>query len=256
MSDATKRTVLTMEEAGYLSGEAVGIRDDIRRAYGHLLGQCAVASRTAMAILGKGVVGPPHVRAGLAAWVRSISACQAAVVLAERGMVAEACAILRTGYEHLFFAGALLRDPAVLDRMRDQDTKERQKTMRSALNDPDVDSVITPEQRAALHRALETPAGKLSISAFDAAKVAGLAGIFQTTYRQLSQVGTHANATSVGNTFGASLAEVQFLQSPLDLPQVLAHIAGCLQIGSGAFLAVQDAEKLSQNAPTPPEVRV
>ncbi|WP_432263028.1 DUF5677 domain-containing protein [Cupriavidus sp. TMH.W2] len=255
MSDAPHSTLSTMEQAGYLSGEAAVLGQHVRQQYGTLLRDCAMASRTAMAILCAGVSGPESMNAALAAWLRSISACQAGVLLAERGMVSEASAILRTGFEHLFYAMALLKDPTVLDRMRDQDLYERQHTVRRALADADVGTVISAEQREALQAVLQRPGGNLRISAFQAAEIAGLAAIFQTTYRQLSLVGTHANYTSVGVSFGASLGELQFVQPMDELPLVLGHIQGCLQLGSGAFLAVQTPNAPGSAAEAPPPAR-
>jgi hypothetical protein len=241
--------MLTMAEAGYLSGEAALICNSIRESHRAQLHRCAKASRTAMAILGKGVAPTGPLTAALAAWVRSISACQGAILLAERGMVTEACALLRTGYEHMFFAGALVNDPAVLDRMHDQDVFERQKTMRLALADADVGRAITAVQRADLEQALQQEGGDLRISAFDAAKIAGMASLFQTTYRQLSLIGTHANLTSVGACVGNTPTELRFVQAADDLPQLLDHIVGCLEMGSGIFLALQDDHRPTEDAP-------
>ncbi|MCY0852539.1 DUF5677 domain-containing protein [Cupriavidus sp. D39] len=229
----------TMAEAGYLSGTASVVRELIRQQFGALLGECAIASRTAMAVLGEGISGPPHQRVALAAWQRSICACQAAVLLAERGMVVEAASILRTGFEHLFYARALLVDPGVLERMRDQDTYERQHTVRQALADTDIGNAVSAEQRAALEAVLQQPVGNLRISAYGAAEKGGLAAVYQVAYRQLSLVGTHANYTSIGASFGDSADELQFEQRIDDLPVVLRLIRDCLKLGSEAFLTLQ-----------------
>lgn len=239
MSEAIKRPMLTVAEAGYLSGEATIIRDSIRRKHDAQLHRCGRASRTAMAIMAEGVPATGHMTAALATWVRSITACQGAILLAERGMVTEACALLRTGYEHLFFAGALVKNPAVLDRMHDQDIAERQKTMRLALENIDVQQAITVDQRAQLEQSLGQDTGRLRISAFQAAEIAGLAAIFQTTYRQLSLIGTHANLTSVGACVGDSPTDLRFVQDDEGLPQLLDHIVGCLEMGSGIFLPLR-----------------
>ena len=229
----------TLEEAGYLSGSAGVLRDHIRARHGALLRECSVASRTAMAVMGKGIAGPAHHRVALAAWLRSITACQAAVLLAERGLVIESVAILRTGFEQLFYAQALLKDPVVLERLRDQDDYERQTTARRALANADVDTVIGTSQRHALEGMLQGAAGNKRISVFEAAEIAGLAALYQTTYRQLSLVGAHATYTTIGKSFGESIFELQLIQDTEELPLVLGHIRDCLRLGSAAFLALQ-----------------
>ncbi len=196
-----------------------------------------------MAVMAKGVGGPVNHRVALAGWVRSVSACQAAILLAERGLVIESAAILRVGFEQLFYAQALLKDPRVLERLRDQDVRERQNAARLALEDTDVDAVIETSQRQALQHLIARKSGSKSINAFEAAKIAGLAGVYQTTYRQLSTVATHSTYTSIGASFGESIFDLRLEQDTEELPMVLGLIRDCLRLGSAAFIALDVSQE-------------
>lgn len=204
-----------------------------------------------MAVIARGVGGPVNHRVALAGWIRSVSACQAAILLAERGLVIESAAILRTGFEQLFYAQALLKDPRVLERLRDQDARERQNAARLDLEDADVNAIIGTSQRQALKDLIAQKSGSKSINVYEAAKIAGLAGVFQTTYRQLSSVATHSTYTSIGATFGESIFDLRLVQDTDDLPIVLGLVRDCLRLGSTAFIQLDvSQENASVGDPT------
>ncbi|WP_197347328.1 DUF5677 domain-containing protein, partial [Ralstonia pseudosolanacearum] len=132
------------------------------------------------------------------------------ILLAERGMGVEALALLRTAYENLFFCAALVKQPAVIVRLAGEDTGQRLKQAREMLKDKQIFAAITDADRALLEAFVrDTPAATKAISAYEAAEIAGMTGIYQGAWRTFSLIATHATLTGAGHAFGNDLYDLQ-----------------------------------------------
>lgn len=126
---------------------------------------------------------------------RTLEACQAAALLADKGMVSSACAVLRTGYECLFFACAVWKDPAVVSQIDAQNAYELHKQAGKIAPLFSQDQ-LDAEVWAALKELESKPEG-VGISVEQAAEKAGLKDIYDVVYRSLSKLGAHATGRSL-----------------------------------------------------------
>ena len=131
-------------------------------------------------------------------WSKCVRSCQAAFLLAERGMVSDAQSSLRGAIETLFHAVALIRKPELLDRMRENDDSEKKKQIERMLKHKDISEALTNEGKARLQPLLELP-GKSSFSVWDAAGAAEMSHLYETIYRTLSQIAAHSTLTSLNH---------------------------------------------------------
>ncbi|WP_425128562.1 DUF5677 domain-containing protein [Burkholderia latens] len=100
-----------IEQEGFLSPEIQSFRDRTRTRFADRVRECEEISRRATTQVFSQEIAistvPGVTAASLCA--RCLSGCQAAILLAERGMGVDALALLRTAYENLFFSVALLK---------------------------------------------------------------------------------------------------------------------------------------------------
>jgi hypothetical protein len=113
----------SIEVDGFLSPDIDGISTSIRSRFADIVSECEEVSRRTMQVFGQDI-GTPMLSVVTAAslWTRCIRSCQAAVLLAERGMGVDALAILQIAYENLFYCAALLKRPAVISRFSGENT--------------------------------------------------------------------------------------------------------------------------------------
>ncbi|WP_430231828.1 hypothetical protein [Paraburkholderia tropica] len=99
------------EKEGFLSATANEFRALTRERFPDLMRECeAVSSRATVQVFKEEIVFPTVPRVTAASlWSRCLSACQGAILSAERGMGVEALALLRTAYEHLAYFGEVER---------------------------------------------------------------------------------------------------------------------------------------------------
>ncbi|WP_157661043.1 DUF5677 domain-containing protein [Burkholderia ubonensis] len=106
----------SIEIDGFLSPKIQDFRAHLRSQFKELVSHCEDASRrVTMQVFGLNLTAPTVPRVTAASlWTRCLSSCQAAILLAERGMGLDALALLRTGYENLFYCAALIKRPTVI----------------------------------------------------------------------------------------------------------------------------------------------
>lgn len=133
----------------------------------------------------------------------------------------------------IFFSAARSsRVPDILPRIEGEDRKQRHKQIEAMLKSKQILQAMNPELKAQLEEYVrDTPKPTKEISAYEAADLAGMEGVYSGAYRTLSMVGSHASFTTAGHAFGASLAELQFGPSRDHLETVFGLARYCLTLG-------------------------
>jgi hypothetical protein len=174
--------------------------------------------------------------------MRCLSACQAAVLLIERGMPADAQTLVRSATEFLFFAVALLKDPTVADGLKGKDQADKIKQAREMLKDCVLGVDLNAQQVIDLQSIVAgAQPNLLSISAYDAAQIANLKPLYQTFYRGLSLSAAHGTITSAnhlfvdGQTGGVTM---EFGPASKDIRWSLSLVTKLLEIGLASFSGI------------------
>lgn len=134
----------------------------------------------------------------IAFWSKCVRACQAAFLLAERGMVADAQATLRGAVETLFHAIALVRKPEILARLREHDDAEKRKQVDQMLTHKGIRAALTDVDRERLEPLSSLPKGN-PFTVLDAASAAKMTHLYEMIYRTLSQTAAHSTLTSLNH---------------------------------------------------------
>lgn len=127
--------------------------------------------------------------------LKTIESCEATVILVDKGMPAAAWAPLRTAWECLFYAAALLRDPARISKFMSSHNKERL-TQVQALRRASP-SVLSQESKATLEELAQDTAPYEKWPCFNAATEAGLRSEYELYYRGGGMAGAHATERSL-----------------------------------------------------------
>jgi len=224
----------TIEHEGFLSPEIHNFRDRARTRFRDRVRECEEVSRRATTQVFSQKIPNPTLPGVTAAslWTRCLSGCQAAILLAERGMGVDALALLRTAYENLFFSAALLKKPSIISRLAGEDTNQRVRQVRAMLKDEQIRAALTDADRERLEAFLrDTPEAKKSISAFEAAEIAGMTGIYHGAWRTFSLVAAHSTLTAAGHAFGRDMLDLQFGPSFENVDAALGLACDCIRLG-------------------------
>lgn len=141
---------------------------------------------------------PPSERIAVVMWSKCVRACQAAFLLAERGMIPDAQGTLRGAVETLFHAIALVRKPEVLAKMFAHDDIEKGKQVRRMLAHTEISSVLSSDDRQRLESIVKEKKGS-AFSVYDAAMASELGHLYETIYRTLSQHAAHSTLSSLNH---------------------------------------------------------
>ncbi|MFM0411232.1 DUF5677 domain-containing protein [Paraburkholderia dipogonis] len=241
----------SIETDGFLSPKIQDFRAHLRTQFRDLVSECEDVSRRATTqLFGESVTAPtiPRVMAA-SLWARCLSNCQAAILLAERGMGLDALALLRTGYENLFYFVALIKRPTAIARLADEDTRQRIKQATEMLRDAQIVAALSVEDRERLEAFLrDTPAPTKSISAFEAAEIAEMTGVYQAAWRTFSLMAAHSTLTAAGFAFGKDLLDLQFGPSFEHVDAALGLARDCIRLGLDAVAPLFTAGNDEQRA--------
>lgn len=160
---------------------------------------------------------------------RTIRGCQGAIILCGSGLVQEAQVLVRTATETLFAASALVADDKVYDRMARASDHEDLQQARGMMKSPCSD--FTAEHMAALEEVVERAEGNAAkYPIYEAAKSAGLLPMYETFYRGLSALASHATFRSLDRSFTDDGENFTLIMGPTDkqLTFTLGAICTCL----------------------------
>ncbi|HEY0818879.1 MAG TPA: DUF5677 domain-containing protein [Rhizobacter sp.] len=226
---------------GFLSADLAEQQQRARAEFAHDFRHCEQASERAVALIaglrteGMGI-------AGLWAtgyWVKCVRACQAGIMLAERGMMADAQTQLRGAVESLFHAVALVNDPELWVRLVEHDAVERAKQVKGMLAIPTIMQHVSAEDRAQLEAMLAGHGEKpRPFSVYEAAQAARLLALYETMYRGLSRGAAHSTLSALEHELiyeADGSITPDFGPAYDQLPVTLAMIAECLSTGVQAL---------------------
>lgn len=134
---------------------------------------------------------------------RALQSYQGAILLAERGMIADARTLVRNCAETAFAIGGIIDSPTFIDKLTNDYHKHRQGVANALLNDPDVGPALASEDRRKLEEVIveikakygENGPGKLSWEAV-AVKVK-MKGLYDLIYRGFSGDAAHATVIAL-----------------------------------------------------------
>lgn len=133
----------------------------------------------------------------LGMWLKTIESCEATDVLGSRGMLGAAWANIRVGYECLFYMCAILKDSANAERLADHHFFQVAKLLKDQIRDKSSDGSLTFEQKSEIAHYDQFMKQHPNWSAADAAKDAGMFDQYSEFFRTISQLGAHANISSL-----------------------------------------------------------
>ncbi|MBN3729395.1 DUF5677 domain-containing protein [Burkholderia sp. Tr-20390] len=224
---------------GFLSSTLASQQARARERFKADFDACEAWSDRALASLNAMTAGfkHPSVLFAVACWMRCIRACQAGILLAERGMMPDALTQARSAVESLFYAVALVENPELLERFVEHDMFERIKQARGVLSVPSIMLHVTPEDRARIEaltlKAAEKPR---DWPAYEAARHANLLELYQTLFRGFSLGAAHCTLTALDHELNpSSLGDLDFGPSYMQLTETLDMLGVCLRTGVERF---------------------
>lgn len=220
------------DEKGFLSDYVYEHREAIREKYAGVFSDCERISNQAQTLLLETGVrdNDAPMLGSFLFFERTIRTCQAAVRLCEIGMVQEAQVLLRTAYETLFHASALIADPTIFKKLDSHNDKEDVKQARAMLADMPAE-LLTELNKKHLKEIIDTRAGQ-TFSVHCSAKAAGMLDLYSMIYRGLSSLAGHATFRSLDRSFIEETNGYSLYMGPTEnnLVFTLSLIAQCLNL--------------------------
>jgi hypothetical protein len=223
-------------ERGYLSPTIDDFRVTQKATYKEVFEEVEAASDIAQVTLMGACVdlNEPHMVAAIVFLQRTIRSCQAALILCERGLVVDAQTLLRSAVEAMFHGIALINDPSVFTRIaREGDIVEAKQA--DAMIKSLSENGLTEQNIVDLTEVVSRGAGKgAGFSTYDAARVAGLMPLYDTFYRGLSGIASHATFRSMDSSIFVGDESAALMAGPTDLHLefTLGLLKVCLEISN------------------------
>lgn len=170
-------------------------------------------------------------------FVRTHQSFQAALLLAERGLIGDARTVLRSGFEGAIAIQALVADPAFVQRLIEAHHLNQRKVARLLLANPDYLATYGPAEISAMQAvvanvdAMETaPNPKLRDINWADIALNHCPDLYQLLYRSFSSDGTHVTLTSLDRYVeaDANMQITAFKAAPDGEGVVEALSAACL----------------------------
>lgn len=224
----------SFEGLGFLSAESEEFRASVRSRFSAQFSEVEKASEIAIAELSAtSGLAPPSYIVGVLFWLRSIEACQGAVLLTERGLPSSPFSVLRTALECLFAACAVWRKPEVADKIQAWHHEERVKQAKQVLT-LGAEGRVTPEGLAALKAVASETVVASGWSHWEAAGAADLKYEYAMMYRGLGIGGAHASARSLDDFHAANpdgSFDLHFQPTADQVAWLLGLVTSCLKLG-------------------------
>ena len=237
---------------GFLSPEIESSRQQLRAALSPSIAEAeAVSDRVTARLFAADVSGcDAHEILALSLWLRALGACQGAFLLAERGMAAEALILLRSGFEFVFFGAAALADPSVFESLAGGHDFERLKQARGMIREGAKGRLLSEEQIALLREVeQEVVDAKAPLKAFRAAEIAGLGYHYESAYRGLSMMASHATMAGTDSALEEQpdgSAKAIFGPSERNVEFALGLARTCLELGEAHFAPLLDKNAIRE----------
>ena len=175
---------------------------------------------------------------------RALQSYQAAVVLAERGMTADARAVIRSACESVIIQMKVARDPAFVDTLVERHVFHRRALGNAWLSDPRSRDEMGPDEvtkvQAAIDELTSEHPGARDINLASVAQSIGIAVLYNAIYRPTSGDGAHATFDSltrhVLTDAEGEVSGLRFGPDDTDLPQTLFDALNVLFHGLGTAI--------------------
>ncbi|MCE6977282.1 hypothetical protein EI534_07685 [Pseudomonas frederiksbergensis] len=226
---------------GFLAPSMELVRNSLRVSYQKSFAEVESASDAAQfSMMTAGAdIKEPHMLAALVFLQRVVRSCQAAIILCERGLVVDAQTLTRAAAEALFHGVALINEPAVFARIaREGDIEEKKQA--AAMIKSLTGRGLTEQNVIDLTEVIRRGEGKApGFSTYDAARVADLMPLYDTLYRGLSGVASHATFRSMDSSFLITEEKSALITGPTDqhLEFTLNLLKSCLDLSNNALIS-------------------
>ncbi|MGH6812410.1 MAG: DUF5677 domain-containing protein [Methylocella sp.] len=193
---------MTIDEQGFLSPEIaawIGKHRAENRAWFSLAMDLNSVAQQELLLLEVPLKDNKAVVAALL-FVRGLSSFQAGILLAERGMTQDARTITRSCFESVFCYGALRKEPGFLEKFERHDMHSKKKLANALLARGLKFEAEVTEKLSQFRDYLERSGVKAEPPNVEqAAKVAGLGGVYDVYYRGLSNDAAHPSLTALNS---------------------------------------------------------
>jgi hypothetical protein len=182
---------------------------------------------------------------------RTLTSYCAAVLLARRGMIADARAIVRSCTESAIALGAMATVDDFFDQMAEAHDSHRRKIAQMFLETPPTQQELTDEQVSALKEmveGIETKYGRKpnSIVWASVAENAGMRDLYNLVYRDMSGDGAHATIESLNHHINADadsvIKSLSYMPRAEGVADILSAASRAVMLAAEAFAKVFEIE--------------
>jgi hypothetical protein len=187
---------------------------------------------------------------------RAVQSFQGAVLLAERGMIADARSLVRSCSETAIAIGCVASDEKFVDDLIEDHDKHRLTFANVHLNDPDSREASTPQEIEKLQnfvaevRARYVAPRPRSIKWDQAARKADMAALYDTTYRMTSGDAVHTTVYAIDRHVQpdehGKIGHLTFRPESRDLAETLSVAANAVLHSMEAITRVFPQEEFKQ----------
>ena len=224
---------------GFLSPAMGFVRETLIAAYKNSFAAAESASDDAQRSMMEAEVSQKeiHMLASLIFLQRTIRSSQAAIILCQQGLVVDAQTLTRAAAEALFHGVALINEPAVFAKIARKGDEEERKQANGMLQTLQNQG-LTEQNIKDLEEIASRGEGEgNTLSVFEAARIANLLPLYQTLYRGLSNVASHATLRSMDSSFAVSDDSWSLVTGPTEqhLELTLRLVRTCLDLSCKAL---------------------
>lgn len=194
---------------------------------------------------------------------RALTSYQAALLLAERGLIADARTVVRAAAETVIVLSAVAKDAGVCDLLIDRHVWHYVKMLRAWLKDPQAMAQMTPVETAALKKVLadieeQFPKAKTlmrdPVAVAVLAEKAGVMALYNTVFRSTSGDAAHTTLDTLNRHIRADangdITGMQFGPSGDDLAVTLSDAISVLSFALHAVADLFQVPKLIDDLAT------
>ena len=246
------------QNEGFLSPDLATSIANIRRDFSPWFGVAESFVKLGMRVLPEVKAGQTNNQQLIAAalYGRALTSFQAAYVLTERGLLADARTVVRAAAETTIVLSAVVKDAKVCDLLVDRHFWHHRKLRNAWLNDPQAVAEMTPEQIDAVKATLAEadashPAAKqLKADPIEIATLAqqsGVTALYNAVYRTTSGDAAHTSIDALDRHINADEdGNIQGLKFGPDVRDLPATLSDGISVIGHAIHAVLDLFQLEQ----------
>lgn len=224
---------MNLESDGFLSPDITEWAELNRKANKPLIDLVRALNRVAQRIIISLSVNDDNTQRFVSAliYVRGVTNCQAAIVLAEMGAILGSRILARSCFEDVFYLGAVKSSAEYYKNIIEADRISRGKIARALLNIPDDLSGLDHHHKSQLTEFLANQPdelGKRAATIAQVAKDAELTPIYDTFYRGLSNDSAHLSVVSLNRHLNEETSSFLWGPEPEQMVDTLSALCTAL----------------------------